>query len=145
MSQIILSHGGTIVKSMGDAILYYFKSSSSPSMSDFLTAINCCLDMTTANEALNNSLNHGKHHHINYRISAVYGSVMSASKNDIHDIFGSTVNQCSKINRYSKTNGLVISQEIYELIKNENNYHIVKLEDNIRSEYGDGVYHISKV
>jgi class 3 adenylate cyclase len=70
---------------------------------------------------------------------------MSASKNDIHDIFGSTVNQCSKINRYSKTNGLVISQEIYELIKNENNYHIVKLEDNIRSEYGDGVYHISKV
>lgn len=145
MSQIISSHGGTIVKSMGDAILYYFKSSSSPSKGDFLTAINCCLDMTTANEDLNNSLNHGKHHHINYRISAVYGSVMSASKNDIHDIFGSTVNQCSKINRYSKTNGLVISQEIYELIKNENDYHIVKLEDNIRSEYGDGVYHISKV
>lgn len=145
MSQIISNHGGTIVKSMGDAILYYFKSSSSPSKSDFLTAINCCLDMTTANEALNNSLNHGKHHHINYRISAVYGSVMSASKNDIHDIFGSTVNQCSKINRYSKTNELVISQEIYELIKNENNYHVVKLEDNIRSEYGDGVYHISKV
>ncbi|MDG1357585.1 MAG: CHASE domain-containing protein [Akkermansiaceae bacterium] len=145
MNQIILKHGGTVVKSMGDAILYYFNASPSPSKDDYMTAIDCCLDMTTANEVLNNSLNHAKTHQINYRISAVYGSVMSASKNDIQDIFGSTVNRCSKINRYSRTNGLVVSHEIYELVKNEEAYHLEKAGDNIRSEYGDGVYHISKV
>ncbi len=145
MNQIILKHGGTVVKSMGDAILYYFNASPSPSKDDYMTAIDCCLDMTTANEVLNDSLNHAKTHHINYRISAVYGSVMSASKNDIQDIFGSTVNRCSKINRYSRTNGVVVSHEIYELVKNEKAYQLEKAGDNIRSEYGDGVYHISKV
>jgi len=144
MSRIIISHGGTIVKSMGDAILYYFKASSTPSKSEQLPAIDCCLEMSRANAELNNNLNHGKHHQINYRISAVYGSVMSASKNDIHDIFGSTVNRCSKINRFSKTNGLVISQEIYESLKNDIGYQIDKVDDDVRSEYGDGVYHITK-
>jgi len=144
MSRIIISHGGTIVKSMGDAILYYFKASSTPSKSEQLPAIDCCLEMSRANAELNNNLNHGKHHQINYRISAVYGSVMSASKNDIHDIFGSTVNRCSKINRFSKTNGLVISQEIYESLKNDIGYQIDKVDDDVHSEYGDGVYHITK-
>lgn len=144
MSEIIVSHGGTIVKSMGDAILYYFKTSYPASKNDYIPAIDCCLEMSRANAELNNNLNHGKHHQINYRISAVYGSVMSASKNDVHDIFGSTVNRCSKINRFSKTNGLVISQEIYELLKNDIGYQIDKVDDDVRSEYGDGVYHITK-
>ena len=145
MSRIISSHGGTVVKSMGDAILYYFKASPSPSKSEYVTAINCCLEMADANDLFNSSLTLSKSQQVNYRISAVYGSVMSASKNEIHDIFGSTVNQCSKINRFSKTNGLVISEEIYELVKNEEAYHIEKIEDPIRSEYGDGAYHIARV
>jgi CHASE1-domain containing sensor protein/class 3 adenylate cyclase len=145
MSDIISSHGGIIVKSMGDAILFYFKASSPPSKSDFIAAVDCCLEMTNANKVLNDSLNHTKNRQVNYRISAVYGSVMSASKNDIQDIFGSTVNQCSKINRFSRINGLVVSPEIHELIKNETNYEMEPIGGDIRSEFGGGAYHISSV
>ena len=144
MSDVIIRHGGTIVKSMGDAILYYFKASYPPSKNDYMSAIDCCLDMIDSNEALNSRLSKKSFPKINYRISAVYGSVMFASKNDVHDIFGSTVNQSSKINRFAKTNGLVISEEIHDLIKNQQTYKTEKTKDAVRVEYGHGVYHVSK-
>ena len=144
MSDIIISHGGTIVKSMGDAILYYFKTSFPSSKNDYLPAIDCCLDMIESNEVLNSRLPKKSFPKINYRISAVYGSVMFASKNDVHDIFGSTVNQSSKINRFAKTNGLVISEEIHDSIKSEKTYKTEKTKDAVRVEYGHGVYHVSR-
>ena len=109
-----------------------------------MPAIDCCLDMIDSNEALNSRLSKKSFPKINYRISAVYGSVMFASKNDVHDIFGSTVNQSSKINRFAKTNGLVISEEIHDLIKNQQTYKTEKTKDAVRVEYGHGVYHVSK-
>lgn len=143
MSKIIHSHGGIIVKSMGDAVMYYFKASYPPSKKECHQAILCCLDMLDANAELNKQLTDKALSGINYRISAVYGSVMSASKNDVQDIFGSTVNQCSKINRFAKTNGLVISEQIYQLIKDEATFKTKKIEETSRAEHGNGVYHLT--
>ena len=143
IGEIITAKGGVIVKSMGDAILYYFRSSSPPSIEDCRKAIDCCLEIISSNEKLNSQLNQKTAQRINYRISSVYGSVMTASKEGIRDIFGSTVNQCSKINRFAKTNGLVVSEGIRNLLDEEPSYEIKKIDHDIPAEHGGGVYHIS--
>ena len=145
MSKIIVAHRGIVVKSMGDAILFYFKTSYPPSKNDCMLAVDCCLDLIESNEELNNNLTKKTFPKVNYRISAVHGSVMCASKNDVNDIFGATVNKCSKINRLAKTNGFIISDVMYEKIKNEKKYKIEEIKQQIPIEYGYYVYHISGV
>ena len=145
ISKIIIAHGGTIIKSMGDAILYDFNSSYPPSKDECMQAINCCLDIIKSHQELNSKLAKKSLPRINCRISAVYGSVMSASKNGINDIFGSTVNRCSKINHFAKSNGLVISNEIHKLILKEKIYNIEKIRHDLPAEHGNGIYHASGV
>ncbi|MDG2166793.1 MAG: CHASE domain-containing protein [Opitutales bacterium] len=143
MGKIIDSHEGTIVKTMGDAILYYFKAPNPPSKNHCFQALNCCLDLIKRNRDLNRMLSGKALPKINYRVSAVYGSVMSASKNNINDIFGATVNRCSKMNHYAKTNGVVVSEEIRELIMNEPIYKIKKISGAMIDEHGNVLYHVS--
>ena len=145
MNKIIVAHRGTVVKSMGDAVLFYFKSSYPPSKDDCMLAADCCLDLIESHEELNNNLTKKTFPEINYRVSAVHGSVMVASKNDVDDIFGTTVNKCSKINRFAKTNGLVVSDVIYDKIKSEKKYKIEEIERDIPIEYGYSIYRISGV
>ena len=47
---------------------------------------------------------------IAYRVSATYGTVNIAKvvTSSVNDIFGSTVNRCSKINRFAFPNNLII-------------------------------------
>ena len=56
-----------------------------------------------------------------------FGTVMLAnsvaSSND--DIFGSTVNVCSKINRIAKPNGIVIGSDLYQIVQNFDEYAFV--------------------
>ena len=143
MSEIVLSRGGTIVKSMGDAVMYYFHASSPPSKDECLQAVLCCLDILSAKRDLNKNISNRELAEINYRVSAVYGSVMSASKNGVQDIFGPTVNQCSKINRLAKTNGLVVSEQIYQLIKDDATFKTEKIQETNHAEHGNGVYHLT--
>ncbi len=55
----------------------------------------------------------------NYRLSATYGLVRIAkiSTSSVNDIFGATVNRCSKINYAALKNGLVIGSEFYDAVK----------------------------
>ena len=145
MNKIIVAHRGTVVKSMGDAVLFYFKSSYPPSKDDCMLAADCCLDLIESHEELNNNLTKKTFPEINYRVSAVHGSVMVASKNDVDDIFGTTVNKCSKINRFAETNGFVVSDVIYDKIKSEKKYKIEEIERDIPIEYGYSIYRISGV
>ena len=145
MSKVIVAHRGTVVKSMGDAILFYFKTSHPPSKDDCMLAADCCLDLIESHEKLNEKLTKKTFPEINYRISAVQGSVMCASKNDINDIFGATINKCSKINRFAKTNGLVVSDIMHDKIMDEEKYKIEEIVQDIPTEYGYGVYHVSRV
>ena len=56
---------------------------------------------------------------VNYRISADYGTVMLAKSvnSPSDDIFGPTVNLCSKINRKAHPNGMVIGNDLFQVVK----------------------------
>ena len=68
---------------------------------------------------------------LDYRISIAYGSVRIAKvfTSSVEDIFGSTVNKCSKINRLAKPNGIVIGNSLYRIIKSlDEQYVFEKIE-----------------
>ena len=56
---------------------------------------------------------------ISYRISANYGLVELATSTNSNgvDLFGPTVNICSKINRLALPNQMVIHKDLYDVIK----------------------------
>jgi class 3 adenylate cyclase len=144
MGRVVLAHHGTIVKTMGDAILFSFQATDPPTSEQCQRAIHCCLDMIEANRELNELLNSKHLPEVNYRISVVPGSVMAASKDGVADIFGSTVNQCSKINRFAAPNGLVVSEDLQTSLGNDNGYEVKKIEQTIAAQSAEGVYRVSR-
>ena len=68
---------------------------------------------------------------ISYRISCEYGSVIVAkmSTSSVHDIFGNSVNLCSKINLLASPNSIVIGKGLYQKTKSFNEYVFTKLKD----------------
>lgn len=143
---IIESYQGVVVKNVGDAILFYFECANQHKKNEFIRVINCCMNLIERKNDLDDQLTESKLPIINFRISATYGSVMLAKilKFGTPDIFGSTVNQTFKINRLSKTNGFVISDMLYEKVKNSRGYKFVEVDDKIPTEFGYSVYHVSK-
>jgi len=69
---------------------------------------------------------------IAYRISVAYGAVSIAKvvTSSVNDIFGSTVNRCSKINRFALPNNVIIGSDVYENIKSQSNYDFVNMTVN---------------
>ena len=56
-----------------------------------------------------------------------FGTVMLANSvaSSDDDIFGSTVNVCSKINRIAKPNGIVIGSDMYQIVKDFDEFSFV--------------------
>ncbi len=74
--------------------------------------------MIDANADLNNNLKKNELPTINYRISANYGKLemaTSLNSNSV-DLFGPTINICSKINHLALSNGMVIYKDLYDVI-----------------------------
>ena len=61
---------------------------------------------------------------ISYRISANYGMVEIARSGPSQniDLFGSAVNVCAKINSKAPPNGMVIGEDLYQVIKDHSSY-----------------------
>ena len=74
--------------------------------------------MIDANSVLNANLNKNGLPSINYRISANYGKVELATSSNSNsvDLFGPTVNICSKINHLALSNEMVIYKDFYDVI-----------------------------
>ena len=144
---IIQSHQGVVVKNVGDAILFYFDCPNPHKKSEFTRVLGCCMDLIEQKDELDARLKDSGLPSINFRISSTYGSVMIAKilKFGTPDIFGSTVNQTFKINRLSKTNGLVISDRLYEKVKTTNGYKFKESTEHFPTEFGYSVYHVSKI
>jgi class 3 adenylate cyclase len=68
---------------------------------------------------------------VSYRISAMFGPVRVAivATSAIDDIFGSTVNTCSKINSLARPNTLVIGESLYQKVKTIKGYEFEKVSD----------------
>jgi CheY-like chemotaxis protein len=147
LSQIIKRNNGKIVKSLGDRLLCYFLNFSDINNEKaFEEVIECGLEILEKREDINKELLMKKELPTieSYKISIDYGVVDLALAGDNYqvDIFGSTVNICSKIN----SSPSVDSKN--ELIIGNNFYRILKSFSNIVNKYNfinNGEYKISEI
>ncbi len=128
VNKTVKKFNGVTVKNLGDGLLFYFPKNNNSNIEEEDTknqnaelhnVIQCCLDICKKNTEINKKMEQKGLPTVNFRISITYGSVSIAkvSTSIVEDIFGSTVNQCAKINHYAKPNGVVIGNGMYEKIK----------------------------
>ncbi len=119
MALIAKDHGAQVVKSIGDSLLYYFPKTSDYKSDHFVCPLKCGMSMIECADIINSKMKEHGLPSVKYRVSMDFGTVMLAnsvaSSND--DIFGSTVNVCSKINRIAKPNGMVIGNDMYQIVR----------------------------
>ncbi len=124
---IAQSHGAKVVKNIGDGVLFYFPKDSSKSLK---RALECTTKMLEATEMINKIFQKRKMPKIQYRISLDYGPLMIAkyTTSSCKDIFGPTVNLCSKLNRLAKPNGLVIGSDMHQIVKKSKQYKFIEVD-----------------
>jgi len=112
--------------------LFYFPKIDSNDKVAFTNVIECCLTICGSNEEINKQMIEEKLPQTDYRISVTYGAVNIAkvATSSVEDIFGSTVNRCSKINRFALPNNLIIGSDIYENIKSLSSYNLRNMNVN---------------
>jgi CheY-like chemotaxis protein len=115
------SAGGRVIKNIGDCILFYFpKTSDINDTNSFQTSIECCFKILDERYKINNELTRQHLPPFNYRITIDYGVVDLALVGDYSqiDLFGPTINLCSKINSSLSTpNELIIGNALYRVLK----------------------------
>jgi len=153
ISLIIKDYGGRVTKNVGDSLIYYFpKTADSSNKLAFLDVLECCMTILGANSIINSKLVEEDLPSISYRISADYGTVelaTSATSNSV-DIFGPTVNTCTKINDLASSNEMVIGQDLYQVLSIHNtheNYTFTEItriyDDSNKSQLHFNVYSIT--
>src|SRR5215210_7895890 len=126
MATLARDYGAKITKNAGDSLIYYFpKTADSTNKAAFIDVIECGLTMISAGTVLNTKMYEEGLPSIDYRISADYGRVgivrSAISQND--DLFGPTMNICSKINSKALPNQMVIGSDLYQIIKSSSSYY----------------------
>ncbi|HJU96170.1 MAG TPA: adenylate/guanylate cyclase domain-containing protein, partial [Nitrososphaera sp.] len=125
MAVLTKNYGAKIIKSAGDALIFYFPDSSDPANETvFKDILECFTTMILARDIINAKLHSELHSEnlpsVSYRISADYGKVevaTSTSSKGREDLFGSTMNICAKINSMAEPNGIVIGGDLYQIVK----------------------------
>ena len=146
MASLARDFDATVIKNTGDSSIYYFPKtadSSNNNMSAFKNVFECGLTMISVNPIINVKLQKEGLPNLSYRISADYGRVeMAKSLTSIsEDLFGPTVNLCAKINSKAEPNGMVIGNNLYQVIKTafDDFYHFNKIDgysiDNSNNQY----------
>ncbi len=127
VSDLVKSSSGRIIKNIGDCLLVYFpKTSDSNSMEAFSEVIECGLKILDKRFSINQELSKQYLPPFNYKISMDYGVLDLALVGDYSqiDLFGSTVNVCSKINSSSSLspqNEIIIGNNLYRILKSFSN------------------------
>jgi len=142
---IAQSHGAAVVKNIGDGVLFYFPKDSTKNLE---RSLECATKMLDATEMINKIFQKRKMPKIQYRISLDYGPLMIAKSlsSSCKDIFGPTVNLCSKLNRIAKPNSMVIGSDMYQIVKKSKQYKFIEAEDyqsTLKQDYP--VYSVEKV
>ena len=132
MANILRKYDARVIKTVGDGIISFFPKTKDTTNTDaFKDVLECCFSQIEESPNINKMLQEEKLPGIGYRISADYGRVEIAKSGslDIDDLFGSTVNFCSKINLRASLNGIVIGSDLYRIIRS-----IPQLEKSCRFE-----------
>jgi class 3 adenylate cyclase len=129
---------GTIINNTGDSLIFYFPKTTgtifNSSMMDFKKVFECGLTMIAVNPINNEKLKERVLPGLSYRISADYGVVEVAKSltSTSEDLFGPTVNLCSKINSRATPNQMVIGNSLYKITKTafgNNEYHFHQVDN----------------
>lgn len=114
MAAIARNFDGTIIKNTGDSLIYYSpKTTSRVGNSDatnFKNVFEFGLTIIAVNPIMYIKLKEKGLPNLSYRISADYGRVEVAKSlsSTSEDLFGTTVNLCSKINSKASPNQMVV-------------------------------------
>ena len=124
MSSIIRELNGVVVKNVGDSVLYYFpKTSETSERQAFADSIECGMKMIEARHVVNSKLSERGLSPVSYRVSSDYGLVTLIKPDDSpEDIFGSTVNLCSRLNKMAKPDTMVIGGDLHQIVKSFEEY-----------------------
>jgi class 3 adenylate cyclase len=120
VAYIAKMHDASILKNVGDSVMFYFPHTSDLNNEDaFNKVLECGNVMTTLHKSINAKMNKELLPSIKYRISIDYGKVEIAKSitSTTCDLFGPTVNICAKINSKAQSNGIVIGSDFYIVLK----------------------------
>jgi len=153
ISKIVKSHGGKVIKNIGDCLLLHFpKTSNNKNEEAFIDTIECGLKIIDARYVVNQELSKQHLPPFSYRISMDFGILDLALVGDYSqvDLFGSTINLCSKINSsLSIANQIIIGDNFYRILKSfsniANTYNFLNNgECKINETFGYSTYSIKK-
>ncbi len=132
VAAIVKKFKGIVVKNIGDSLLFYFPKIDSNDKPAFTNVIECCLAICDSNEEINKQMIQEDLPKMDYRVSVTYGTVSIAkvATSSVEDIFGSTVNRCSKINRFALPNNVIIGSDVYENTKSLSTYNFGNMNIN---------------
>jgi CheY-like chemotaxis protein len=132
-SEVVKSYNGKVIKNIGDCLLFYFpKTTDVNNIGTFKEVIECGFKILDERYSINQELSKQHLPPFNYRISIDYGVLDLALVGDYSqmDLFGSTINLCSKINSsLSIPNDITIGDNFYRILKSfpaiVNNYNFI--------------------
>ncbi len=130
MSRILSRFGGSVIKNIGDSLLYYFPESAKTDRKfGFISTLECSLAMIEARDIICSQLEKEGLPAVSYRVSSDYGSVvMMNSGSRGLDFIGPPLNICSKINRLASRNGIVIGGDLYQVVKKYDDYRFQEVD-----------------
>ena len=133
MSSVINNCNGKVIKNIGDSLFFYFpKTCDETNEPAFHEVFECGMRMLSSSSILDSQLCENDLQPINYRICMDYGEVeiaMSDNSNEV-DLFGSVINECSKMNNFVSSKELWIGEKLYYRASKSqffNNYAINKV------------------
>jgi CheY-like chemotaxis protein len=134
-SEVVKSYSGKVIKNIGDCLLFYFpKTTDFKNIETFRETIDCAFKILEVRYIVNQELSKEHLPPFNYRITLDYGVLDLALVGDYSqiDIFGPTINLCSKINSspsLSIHNEIIIGDKFYRILNSFsniiNNYNFI--------------------
>jgi CheY-like chemotaxis protein/class 3 adenylate cyclase len=120
IADIVRNYGGKILKTVGDGVIFFFPETCMVENEEaFNRTIECLLHMVSSRDVINDKLHKEVLATISYRISADYGKLEVASSGEItnsYDLFGPTLNFCTKINKKAPPNGIAIGADLWRIV-----------------------------
>jgi CheY-like chemotaxis protein len=120
IANIVRNYGGRILKTVGDGVIFFFPETCDVDNQEaFRNAIGCLVQMVSSSNAINDKLHRDVPATISYRISADYGKLeeaISGEEKSAYDLFGTTLNFCTKINKKAPANGIVIGADLWRVL-----------------------------
>lgn len=138
ISNTLKKYRANIIKTVGDGIISYFPDTLDiTNMRAFENVLECCFAQIEDRFAINSMLTEQRLPTITYRVSVDFGKVERTRFDgfDSEDLFGSTINVCSKMNLYAQPNGIVVGNDLYRIIRS-----FKQLDDGYRFHEMDSYY-----